>query len=105
MIVDLVGIVPSIITAWKGANRAKAWGRLIFSMVFSGITSFYGVAGATRLAGQPEIMADGAGMLAVAVSLFTLFKASRLTRKMMIALPSDMVNRAEEANMTTVERN
>ena len=73
-------------------------------MVFSAIVAYTGVTGAALLAGESEIMAKGAGMVAVAVSLFTLFKASRLTRKMMIALPSDVVTKTDETKMTTSER-
>ena len=49
-------------------------------------------------------MAEGAGMVAVSIALFTLFKASKLTRKNMIALPSKVVDKAAEMRMTTVEK-
>ncbi len=100
---DIASAIVKAVAEWKAAKRAHAWGRLVFSMIFSGVVSFYGVAGAARIAEQSEIVADGMGMLAVAVSLLGLFTKSNLTRGMTISVPSSVTAKMHEASTTTIK--
>ena len=101
---DPVSLVSAFFFGWKKANRAKAWGRLVFSMAFSGIVSYYGAAGAALIAGQPELIAKGIGMLAVAVSLLSLFTKSNLTRGMSISVPNEVVGELHAAGQAEIHR-
>ena len=102
--VDIGSAVVRFFAEWRRSKRALAWGRLVFSMAFSGIASFYGVAGAARIAGEPEIIADGMGMLAVAVSLVALFTKSEMTRGMTISVPSKVVKKMHQGGRATIRR-
>ena len=101
---DLGSAVVKFFAEWRKAKRAHSWGRLAFSMAFSGIASYYGVAGAARVAGQAEIIADGLGMLAVAVSLVALFTRSDLTKGMTISVPTEVVKKMHKAGRVTISR-
>ncbi len=102
--VDIGSAVVKFFAEWKKAKRAHQWGRLLFSMAFSGTVSFYGVAGAARIAGQPEVIADGAGMVSVAVFLLSLFVRSDLTKGMTISIPSEIAGKMHKEGQTTIHR-
>ncbi|HEY3972303.1 MAG TPA: hypothetical protein VGM18_04815 [Candidatus Sulfotelmatobacter sp.] len=66
------------------------WLKFLFELLFSAVVSFLFTCGTVLVSGEPELLAIGAGMIMAALALTVLFRreASRLTKGMLVVLPS-----------------
>jgi hypothetical protein len=102
---DPLGFVAQLIAGYREAKILQQWLRLVGSMVFSAIISYFGVAGLSLRMDESMLLARGAGYLAVAVSVLSLFCASPLTRGMMVSVPQSVVKKMHEGQgQVTISR-
>lgn len=100
-----LGFIAQLIAGYRIAKGLQAWLRLAAGMALSAIIAFLGTTGLSLLNGATWPYAIGAGMVATAVALLSLFTASPLTRGMAISIPQNVVRRLhEEQDQTTIHR-
>lgn len=82
------------------------WWKLIFEMVFSGVVSFLTVCGSLLASGVRYSVAIGTGMVTAAVALTYLFRkeTSRLTKGMLVVLPSLEANKELNTDLQSIQK-
>jgi hypothetical protein len=82
------------------------WLRFLFEVTCSAVVSFLGTCGGILAGGGRPSIAIGCGMLAAAGAILFLFQreSSKLTKGMMLALPSSVLSKEQETAYTTIEK-
>ncbi len=98
------GALVQLVFGLVRAHRLDQWLRLCFAMAWSYATAFNFTMGAALLAHQPLTAGLGAGMVAGASAAVFLFVRSPLTKKLMVAVPKDLLREAEtQPGLASVE--
>lgn len=86
------------------AHRLNEWAKLLFSLSFSGVTSFAFSCGSALAAHRPPWESFGIGLLTGAVMMTVVFRRSPLTKGMFIALPAEEAGAEMGASVQTIQR-
>ncbi|SRR6266849_9248528 len=78
--------------------------KLVFSFVFSYLTTFSFVCGSALAAQRPVLISIGSGMVSGAVVVTYLFRRSPLTKDLFVALPEAEAAKEMDTNMQTLQR-
>lgn len=102
IIIDPLSAAVKLLDVFKKSKRAIAWMQLLGSMFFSALIAFLGAGGLALMDGHGLLWSLGAGMLAAALSLLSLFTVSPLTRGMMVSVPKKVVEAHQEQDTDQV---
>jgi ABC-type multidrug transport system permease subunit len=83
-----------------------AWLKFLFELAFSAIVTFLFVCGTVLVSLHEEAVAIGSGMIAAALSLTVLFRRenSRLTKGMLVVLPSAEATKELETDFEVIQK-
>src|SRR5260370_18842607 len=76
--------------------------KLVFSFVFSYLTTFSFVCGTALAAKTPVLISIGSGMVSGAVVVTYLFRRSPLTKELFVALPAEEAAKDRDKNIQTL---
>lgn len=82
------------------------WLKFLFEMGFSAIVSFLFICGGLMAAKTPASIAIGTGMVMAAIALTTLFRRekNKLTKGMLVVLPSAEAAQELDTNLQTIQK-
>lgn len=82
------------------------WLKFLFEMGFSAIVSFLFTCGGLMAAKTPASIAIGTGMVMAAIALTTLFRRekNKLTKGMLVVLPSAEATQELDTNLQTIQK-
>ena len=86
------------------AHKVNEWAKLVFSFVFSYLTTFSFVCGSALAAKTPVLISIGSGMVSGAVVVTYLFRRSPQTKDLFVALPAEEAAKEMDTNMQTLQR-
>ena len=107
---DPFGALASFALGWMKKTALAQWVKLIAELLFSGVVSFLFVCGtllgSLAIAGTSHLwpIAIGAGMVASAVSMTALWRASPLTKGLTVVLPQEEAAKEIETNLQTITK-
>lgn len=83
------------------------WLKFLFELSFSAVASFLFTTGGLLAAKTPTGIAIGLGMVMSAVAMVSLFRRekSKLTKGMMVVLPSAEAAKEIDTNLQTIQKN
>lgn len=82
------------------------WLKFLFEMGFSGVVSFLFTTGGMMAAKVPASIAIGTGMVMAAIALTTLFRRekNKLTKGMLVVLPSAEATQEIATDLQTIQK-
>jgi hypothetical protein len=82
------------------------WLKFLFELAFSAVVSFLFTCGSLLAATHPATTAIGAGMVMAAICMTTLFRReqSKLTRGMLVVLPSAEATQEIATDLQTIQK-
>jgi hypothetical protein len=83
-----------------------AWAKFLFELIFSAVVSFLFVCGTALCADADAGLAIGGGMVMAALSMVVLFRreSSKLTRGMLVVLPSAEAAKELETDLQVIQK-
>ena len=83
-----------------------AWLRFLFELLFSAVVSFLFTCGTVLCSTQSDALAVGSGMIVAALALTVLFRreSSKLTKGMLVVLPSAEAAKELATDFQTIEK-
>lgn len=87
-------------------SATAAWMKFIFELVFSAIGSFLFICGGVLVSSRSWTLAAGSGMIVAAIAMTALFRKeqARLTKGMLVVLPSAEAAKEIETDLQTIEK-
>lgn len=84
-----------------------AWLRFLFEMGFSAVVSFLFICGSVLATTKSPSIAIGSGMVMAAIAMTTLFRRekSKLTKGMLVVLPSAEAAQEIATDLQTIQKN
>lgn len=84
-----------------------AWLRFLFEMGFSAVVSFLFICGTVLATTKSPAVAIGSGMVMAAIAMTTLFRRekSKLTKGMLVVLPSAEAAQEIATDLQTIQKN
>ena len=105
LIFDLPGAAVSLYKVIRTDRELADWVRLILSSIFSGFIALTGTWGIGLVAHQLPWVAFGEGLIACAVSVFSVVLRMKQGRTLLISIPGDVEKQYEIENQSVSEPN
>lgn len=105
LIFDLPGAAVSLYKVIRTDRELADWVRLILSSVFSGFIALTGTWGIALIAHSNPWVAFGSGLIACAVSVFSVVLRMKQGRTLLISVPGEVEKQYEVANQSVSEPN
>jgi len=98
--------IASFVLGWMKQTALAAWLKFLFELGFSAVVSFLFVCGGTLAASKSPYLAIGTGMVMAAIAMTVLFRReqSRLTRGMLVVLPSAEAAQELATDLETIHK-
>ena len=103
LIFDLPGAAVSLYRVIRTDRELADWVRLVLSCVFSGFIALTGSWGIALVAHVTPWVAFGTGLIACAVSVFSVLLRMKQGRTLMISVPGDVEKQYEDVNQSVTE--
>lgn len=101
---DLFQGIAAAINGIIAQRKLNEWAKLLFSIHFSGVTSFCFACGSALVAHRAWPEAVGLGLVSAAVMMTVVFRRSPLTKGLFVALPAQEAGKELEADIQTIQR-
>jgi hypothetical protein len=88
-------------------SATAAWLKFLFEMLFSAIVSFLFICGSVLATTKSPSVAIGSGMVMAAIAMTTLFRRekSKLTKGMLVVLPSAEAAQEIATDLQSIQKN
>lgn len=103
MIFDVGNVLVNVWKVWKEDREFQAWVKMVMSTVYSGFIAFTGTTGIALVAKTSPWVAVGSGLIACAVSVFSVMLRYPQAKSLMISVPGEVEKQYEVANQSVSE--
>lgn len=88
---------------FKG-KALQAWAKLLFTMAFSAVASFFFVCGTVLVSTRDWAISIGTAMITVSIVVTALFRHSPLSKGLMVVLPEAEAKAEIDSNLQVIQK-